>query len=80
MENHGSKEMRLLEIGRGSSRWHCVGTRFKRGYGPVVKTDYVVNTINTPESSNVKMCWKLQVVIFSETVTFKFTGFGNWRT
>jgi len=34
----------------------CVGTRFEGGYGPVVKTDYVMNRINTVESSNVKMC------------------------
>jgi hypothetical protein len=56
MEEHGPKEMRLLEIGRGNSRWHNVGTSFERGYEPVVKTDNIMNRINTAESSNVKMC------------------------
>jgi len=72
--------MRLLEIGRGSSRWHCVGTSFERGCWPVIKTDDIMNRINTAESSNVEKCWKLQVVIFSDTCSFKFPGFGNWRT
>ena len=47
-----------------------MGTGFEGGYGPVVKTDYVMHKINTAESSNVKMCSKLQVVIFSDTCTF----------
>ena len=33
----------------------CGETHFEGGHGPVVKTGYVMNRINTAESSNVKM-------------------------
>jgi tRNA A58 N-methylase Trm61 len=64
MEKHGLKEMRLLEIGRGSSIWQCVGTRFEGGHGLVVKTDYVMNRINTAESSNVKCAENYELLFF----------------